>query len=88
MGDVREEARTRKKKCGEKDEDELHCWNDGGNISVKISVKNRVANPDEFSTFGRDTFPYPPKGAELVVICRSDEGSLHRPPVLAGLLMN
>lgn len=24
-------------------------------ISVKISVKNRVANPDEFSTFGRDT---------------------------------
>lgn len=59
MGDVRGEARTRKKKCGEKDEDELHCWNDGGNISVKISVKNRVANPDEFSTFGY--FPVSPQ---------------------------
>lgn len=51
-------------------------------ISVEILELRIEANPDELWTFGRDTFPRsPPKEAELVVICRSDEGSLHRPPV-------
>lgn len=66
----------------EKDEDGMgYIIRTREEISVEILVKNRGESGRVVWTFGRDTFPYPPKEAELVVICRSDEGSLHRPPV-------